>query len=167
MRTSGVAVLTAVALLGPAGSAAAEPPGEWVPAPSEPSTAPAGTRCAFDVRVEQLVDEVVKRVVETYPDGSVKREEYKGPLIDRVTNLATGESVEANASGHAFLTYRPDGVVTWDWSGPVLMGFGPGQSNHDPGLYLLTGHYAVDISDDYRLVRRADGEERDLCAELS
>ncbi|MEV0702136.1 hypothetical protein AB0I53_30060 [Saccharopolyspora sp. NPDC050389] len=65
------------------------------------------------------------------------------------------------------LTYRPDDVVTWDWRGLVLIGFGPGESNHDPGLYLLTGEYAVDIADDHRWVRRAHGAERDLCAELS
>ncbi|MDA3627515.1 hypothetical protein OU415_18880 [Saccharopolyspora sp. WRP15-2] len=167
MRNIRIAGLSAAALVAFAGSAAAEEPGEWVPAPSKPSTVPAGARCTFGVHIEQVVDEVVKRVVETYPDGLVKREEYKGALIDRVTNVDTGASVEANASAHAFLTYQPDGVVTWDWSGPVLMGFGPGQSNHEAGLYLLTGEYTVDISDDYRLVRRADGEERDLCAELS
>lgn len=159
------AVVTAFGLA--AGSpAAASSSGGWEPAPSSPATAPAGSRCDFAVHLDQVVDDVQKRVLATYPDGSVQREEYKGPLIVRVTNVDTGKSVDVNASGHAFVDYHPDGSYTWSWTGPVLMGFGDA-SNHAKGLYLLTGEYIVDFVDGYRLVRYAEGAERDLCAELS
>ncbi|MGH3648118.1 MAG: hypothetical protein ACRDTM_13215 [Micromonosporaceae bacterium] len=168
MRRTGLMAVTTAALIaltgGPAFASSPEP---WEPAPSSPVTAPAGTRCDFAVRLEPIIDDVQRRVLERHPDGSVKREEYKGPLVDRVTNLDTGDSIEVNISGHAFVDYHSDGSFTWTWDGPVLMGFGAGQSNHAPGLYVLTGEYEVHFADGNRTVRRADGTEQDLCAALS
>lgn len=167
-RTRLIALACAVMLgltASPASANVAE--SDWELSPSSPITAPAGVRCAFAVHIEQSVDGVRTRVLATYPDGSVKQREFVGPLVDTVTNMATGASLDVNASGHATIDYNPDGSQTWNWAGPVLMGFAAGHSNHAPGLYLLTGHYTVDISASSRTVRAASGTELDLCAALS
>ena len=169
MRRTATVVLTA-AVLGLASAPAwAEPTGAggWEPAPSSPVTIPAGARCSFAVKLEPIVDGVQRRVLETYPDGSVKREEFKGTLIERVTNLDSGASEDVNASGHAYVDHHVNGDVTWSWDGPVIMGFAPGHSNHAPGLFRLTGEFVVDFVSGDRIVRRADGSERNLCTELS
>ncbi|MEU0220461.1 hypothetical protein ABZ281_37760 [Streptomyces sp. NPDC006265] len=81
-------------------SAAARPtaPG-WEPAPSAPWDVGAGVRCDFSVHGEPVVDEVEQRVLNTHPDGSVRRVAYRGDLVVRVTNTATGASHDADVSG--------------------------------------------------------------------
>lgn len=158
-----------VAVIGVAASpAAAVSGGDWVPAPSAAWDVPAGARCAFPVHGDPVVDQVQERVLKTYPDGTAECKEFAGPLVLRVTNTATGASTEVDASGTAVVDYGRDGSTTWRWQGLVFMGFGVGGSNHPAGLYILDGHYTVEISaTGYRTVRRAHGIEQDICAALS
>lgn len=160
---------TMAAVIGVAASpAAAASGGDWVPAPSAAWDIPAGARCAFPVHGEPVIDQVRERVLKTYPDGTAEQKEFAGPLVLRVTNTATGASTDVDASGMAIVDYGQDGSTTWRWQGPVFMGFGAGKSNHPAGLYILDGHYTVDISaTGYRLVRQAEGTEQDICAALS
>ncbi|MDH6228869.1 hypothetical protein M2169_005839 [Streptomyces sp. MJP52] len=156
-------------LLAPAGqaSAAATPAGSWEPAPSTPWDVPAGARCDFPVHGEPMVDEVERRVLETYADGTVRRAAYAGDLVVRVTNTDTGKSYDADASGSAVVEYRPDRSQYWAVLGPVLVGVAENGGTLQRGLYIVDGVYTLDIAPTgYKTVSLAHGSTDDLCARI-
>ncbi|WP_155056627.1 hypothetical protein [Streptomyces blattellae] len=137
----------------------------WEPAPSAPWDVDAGLRCGFPVHGEPVIDEVMQRVLKTYPDGATKRVAYKGDLVVRVTNTETGAFYDADASGSAVVEHRPDGSQFWTVHGPVLVGIGEG--NLPRGLYIIDGVYTLDISSTgYRTVNLAHGTTDDLCSRV-
>ncbi|MEU1849459.1 hypothetical protein ABZ499_09305 [Streptomyces sp. NPDC019990] len=167
-RTALVTLSLAAVLLGtqPA-SAAAETGAGWQPAPSAPWDVAAGVRCDFPVHGEPVADQVVRRVLSTHPDGSVRRVAYRGDLVVRVTNTDTGASFDADASGSAVVEHRRDGSQLWTVHGPVLVGAGEGQSSLPRGLYIVDGVYTMDISPTgYKAVRLLHGTTDDLCARI-
>lgn len=171
MRRTLVALtaVAATALMGAAPASAAEPvPGlGWEPAPSAPWDVAAGLRCDFAIHGEQIVDEVVKRVLSTHPDGSPKLVAYKGDLVVRVTNKDTGAAYDADASGTAVVDYRSDGSQFWSVLGPVLVGVGEDAGNLDRGLYIVDGVYTMDISSSgYKTVIMAHGSTTDICDQI-
>ncbi|RZS44826.1 hypothetical protein EV193_101706 [Herbihabitans rhizosphaerae] len=138
-------VLLSIVLAGAPAQAEGDP-GPWKPAPQPVLDYPANTVCAFPVRAEPIVDEVVFRVLESYPDGKPKLEEYKGKLIDTVTRADTGAVTTVDISGHAFIHYPPSGGQQWAVSGPVLVGIRPGQGTNI-GLWVFDGPaWGIDIS---------------------
>ncbi|GHE68678.1 hypothetical protein GCM10014715_23020 [Streptomyces spiralis] len=139
----------------------------WDPAPSAPFDFGAGLRCDFPVHGEPVVDRVVQHVLDTYPDGSVKRVLYKGDLVIRVTNTGTGAFYDADASGSALVEYRTDGSQFWAAHGPVLVGVGEGKGNLPRGLYVVDGVYTMSIgADGYKAVNLVRGTTDDLCARI-
>jgi hypothetical protein len=146
--------------------------GGWVPAPSAPWDAPAGTLCDFSVHGEPVVDEVRKRVLDRYPDGSTKLEAYTGDLVVAVTNTETGKSVDADASGSGLVEYTLGGALTtnstWYVVGPAGFGFTEGGGNRPRGIYVFDGVYTVKFGPTgYKTVTMHHGTERELCTELS
>jgi hypothetical protein len=120
---------------------------------------------------DPIVDEVKKKVLATYPDGSPKREIYTGALVIRVTNTTTGASVDADASGTAVIDYQPGGsfgrLSSWHVVGPVLAGFRAGGGNLPRGLYILDGVYTLDFSETgFKTVDFRVGGEDNLCDDL-
>ncbi|MFD7241202.1 hypothetical protein [Streptomyces massasporeus] len=149
-------------------SATAQPtaPG-WEPAPSAPWDVGAGVRCDFPVHGEPVVDEVEQRVLSTHPDGSVRRVAYRGDLVVRVTNTATGASHDADVSGSAVVEHRRDGSQFWAVRGPVLVGVGEGRGSLPRGLYVVDGVFTMDIgADGFKDVRLVHGTTDDLCARI-
>ncbi|MEV5973931.1 hypothetical protein [Streptomyces sp. NPDC051921] len=155
------------ALLATAAPAAAQDPvGGWEPAPSPAWSYPAGARCDFAVRGAPVVDEVVKRTVATYADGT-KVVEYKGDLVVRVVNSATGASYDADASGRALVEVRPDRSQRWYVAGPILAGFGEGGGNVARGLYTVDGIYTLDVSPTgYKTLTMLSGSTDALCDKI-
>jgi hypothetical protein len=167
MRRTALTTLAVAAVLVGTQPASAEPAQGWEPAPSAPWDVGAGARCDFPVHGEPVVDEVVRRVLSTYPDGSVQRVAYKGDLVVRVTNTETGASYDADASGSAVVEHRPDGSQLWAVHGPVLVGVGQDQGSLPRGLYLLDGVYTMDIDPTgYKSVHLLKGTTDDLCAHI-
>jgi hypothetical protein len=171
MRRTALATLTLAAVLVGTQPASAEtvtaPAKGWEPAPAAPWDVGAGVRCDFPVHGEPVVDEVVRRVLSTYPDGSVRRVAYKGDLVVRVTNTETGASHDADASGSAVVEHRPDGSQLWAVHGPVLVGVGQDQGSLPRGLYLVDGVYTMEISPTgYKSVRLLHGTTDDLCSRI-
>ncbi|CAM5548255.1 hypothetical protein STAFG_8650 [Streptomyces afghaniensis 772] len=167
MRRTALATLVLAAVLVGTQPASAEPAPGWEPAPSAPWDVGAGARCDFPVHGDPVVDEVVRRVLSTYPDGSVRRVAYQGDLVVRVTNTETGASYDADASGSAVVEHRPDGSQLWAVHGPVLVGVGQDQGSLPRGLYLVDGVYTMDISPTgYKSVRLLHGTTDDLCAHI-
>ncbi|WP_326814933.1 MULTISPECIES: hypothetical protein [unclassified Streptomyces] len=139
----------------------------WEPTPSKPWDVPAGLRCDFPVHGEPVVDEVVRHVLDTDPDGSAKRVSYKGDLVVRVTNTDTGAFYDADVSGRAIVEYRTDGSQFWSVRGPVLVGFGENGGTLLRGLYTIDGVYTMNISaTGYKTVTMAHGTSDDLCARI-
>lgn len=139
----------------------------WEPAPSAPWEVPAGDRCDFAVSGKPLVDEVVRRVLTRHPDGTPKDVAYKGALVLRVTNTATGATYDADVSGSALVEYRTDDSQSWAVHGPVLVGVAEGGGNLPRGLYVVDGTYAMDIGPDgYKTVTMAHGTRTDICERL-
>ncbi|MEU2910264.1 hypothetical protein ACWCQ0_26395 [Streptomyces massasporeus] len=139
----------------------------WEPAPSAPWDVGAGVRCDFPVHGEPVVDEVEQRVLSTHPDGSVRRVAYRGDLVVRVTNTATGASHDADASGSAVVEHRRDGSQFWAVRGPVLVGVGEGRGSLPRGLYVVDGVFTMDIAaDGFKDVRLVHGRTDDLCARI-
>jgi hypothetical protein len=137
---------------------------EWVPAPSQPFDVAAGVLCDSAIHGDILVDEVRKKTLSTYPDGSPHRELYVGRLIIRVTNVGTGAYYDADASGDAVFVYDPDGTVTWNAVGPTLVGFREGQGNLPRGFYLLDGVYRLTFSPDgHRHLVTVHGKQTNIC----
>ncbi|WP_411085179.1 hypothetical protein [Streptomyces sp. 061-3] len=139
----------------------------WEPTPSKPWDVPAGLRCDFPVHGEPVVDEVVRHVLDTNPDGSAKRVTYKGDLVVRVTNTDTGAFFDADVSGWAIVEYRTDGSQFWSVRGPVLVGFGENGGTLPRGLDTIDGVYTMDISaTGYKTVTMTHGTSDDLCARI-
>lgn len=159
-RVLGAAVLVGAVAVGSASSAtttgpadqsgsAADPP--WIPFDAEDFTDPAGTACEFEVKGTVLHDREFFRNVTTYPDGSPRTQQWKGPLGLRLTNTETGKSVDRQAWGNAFINFGLDGdfesimIQEGHFVGRVRAGTNPG-----PGLYYVSGEWSS-------LVRHADG----------
>ncbi|MDG4804330.1 hypothetical protein [Micromonospora sp. WMMD980] len=168
MSVAAASVVAAlVAALPGAASAADVAPGAWVPAPQEAFEMPAGARCEFAVRVEPIVDEVRKLTLDTYPDGSPKRELFTGALVDRVTNLETGATATADASGTSLVVYRPDGSMTWYVTGPVLLGFRENAGSLPKGLWIVDGQFRVAFTPTYdKTITMLHGTTHNVCTDV-
>ncbi|MFI1980067.1 hypothetical protein [Streptomyces wedmorensis] len=149
-----------------AGAGAGAPNDGWEPAPSPSWSHPAGARCDFAVQGSPLVDEVVRRTLATYEDGT-KVVEYKGDLVVRVVNSATGASYDADASGRAVVEIRPDRSQSWYVVGPILAGFGEGGGNVPRGLYTVDGAYTLTVSPTgYKTLTQLHGSTESLCEKV-
>lgn len=153
MRTSvivGTVAAAVFAVAAPVASASADAgptPSEagWFPVPTPPFDVAAGVVCDAPIHVDLPVDEVVERILTTYPDGSPHLVQFTGPLLVRVTNTVTGASTEVDASGSANVELHEDGSRTWQILGPVLFRF-PEGGNLPRGFYHLDGAYRVEQS---------------------
>jgi hypothetical protein len=109
-RLAGVTALTLALLTVIAPSARADSPRPWHPYQgADDYTLPAGTACDFQLSSTTIEDKERYRVVETWPDGSTKREEWTGLLVVEYTNDDTGESVRRNLTGRGDFLYGQDG----------------------------------------------------------
>ncbi len=137
-----------IALL-PAASASAS--AEWQPYRSTPFTST--DVCAFTVQGEPVRDEEEVRTDATYPDGSPKVQEYRGPLVLRLTNTSNGKSVIRDVSGYARIVFGPNGGSVWHFDGGGSISIHQGNATFPAGSYIIHGHFT--------LILRPDGT-RDL-----
>ena len=117
-------MLTVLALAVSAGGAAASEGswGPWEPTFQGPITAPAGVVCPFSVTAEPVFERL--RLRYHYSDaGVVDGYQVTGPLVARITNAATGVSVERNLSGLGAVTLNPDGSYDAVVNGNFLVFF--------------------------------------------
>jgi hypothetical protein len=173
IRSAGLALVVAalVATMPVPASAAMGTDGEgqhgWVPAPQAAFDLPAGARCDFAIHSEPIVDEVHKLVFDTYPDGSPRRELYRGDLILEVTNTETGAVTQADASGIALIEYGTDGSMTWYVTGPVMLGFAENSGTLPRGLWIVDGQFMVKFSPtSYKTITMIHGTTHNLCTDL-
>ncbi|MEU9828247.1 hypothetical protein [Micromonospora chersina] len=168
VAVASVVAAVVAALPGTASAASGDiAPGAWEPAPQAAFEMPAGARCDFAVRVEPIVDEVRKLTLATYPDGSPKRELYTGTLIDRVTNLETGATSTADASGTSMVVYGTDGSMTWYVTGPVLLGFRENAGSLPKGLWIVDGQFTVEFTPTFeKTITMLHGTTHNVCTDV-
>lgn len=133
------AALSLAAAPSVAHAAGASDPGGWQPITETDREYPAGTVCSFP-----LSDDVVRqaeeyRVASTYPDGAALETDFRGPLVVRYTNEATGASVQRDLSGTAQLYSLPDHSSLWVSQAHFGLTVHPGDPYHAAGLFVLTG----------------------------
>lgn len=166
MRLRNVAtVLAAVALTGVAAAPASADPEPWLPYRSTDFVSPAGRNCDFDLSV---ADEEEYRVDARYPDGAVRVYEFRGKLVSRFTNLATGASVTRDLSGHGWEELYPDGTTMRSLTGigPFSIGFRTGDT-YPRGYYRLDGLHSVTVdAAGVRHMAVAVGDAEDICRTL-
>jgi hypothetical protein len=138
----------------------------WTPAPTDPFDRVAGEVCDFPVHGVPIVDHVVTKVLATYPDGTIKRDAFKGPLIIRVTNTLTGKHFDADASGSAIVDHATDGGQTWYVAGPIMANFREGAGNLPRGLYIINGLYRFEITAGHHLTLTL-GHADNVCDHLT
>lgn len=143
-------------------------PEPWRPWHQIDWTAPAGRYCDFALRLEVVSQDIRSRVLERHPDGSVKREEYAGPLISDFVNDVTGERLRTDASGSGVAEFRPDGsYVRYAMFGPVGMGFREGDEDLARGYYMFDGFHVVAFAPDGTRSLPVDlGPEENVCEAL-
>ena len=167
-----LAVLGAALLLAaaPAGAASADAaPGAdsgWEPFQTPSFTVPAGDACSFELHGEVVYDHELTRVLETFPDGSPKVQDFAGALGVVFSNVATGESARRDASGTLRATHDGDGSTTFVFHGngiaPIFAG------SPSPGIYLVSGHHVLVANPDgTREFTRTRGTVENMCQTLS
>jgi hypothetical protein len=160
-------VFVGIALLSLSVSKADESESGWTRAPQPPFQAPAGALCRFAIGGESLIDHVVFRTLQTFPDGSPKEQFFKGALVVRFTNLDTGAFVDRNLSAAAHVSFGSDGSQDWSVDGPAGFAFFPGD-NVPAGMYVVRGSYDLYYAPGfaYRQLTPADAPKENLCDTL-
>ncbi|MDH6140260.1 MULTISPECIES: hypothetical protein [Kitasatospora] len=146
-RLLGAAVaVAALALAAPAATAATPAHGDggggWHPyRTGGPFDYPAGTVCPFHLYVSVLVDQEESKTAAGYPDGSPKKELFRGPLVLRYANADSGRSVDRDQSGFGILNYLPGGYREWviPKTSHISAVVHPGDPYHATGDYLFSG----------------------------
>lgn len=149
-----------------AGEAASVVPPGWQRSPQESFTIPAGGLCAFTLQADVVEDEVVTKILQTWPDGSPRRQAYKGALVYKFTNVESGVAVTRNLSGDALVQWGQDGSAQWDYAGPVAVAFFG--SPLAQGMWVLDGVFVVDYSaSGVQTLPVHVGREENLCTTLA
>lgn len=153
---------TVLALAAPAASA-----GDWQPYRTRPFVIT--DSCPFPIRGDAVTDGEETRIDSTLPDGSPRVQEFRGPLIMRFTNTATGTSVVRDVSGYGRLHFFADGASTGYFDGGVSFHIPIGNPGYPAGFYVLHGRVratiAADGTRDFGSLNHATIE--DLCTTLA
>lgn len=177
--TVGVAALTAgMVSAGPATAATRATGGQgwhwvneaWQPAPQGDAVLPAARYCgSFDLKATAVSQDVRSKVLSRWDNGKAKDTYYTGPLLEKVTNTATGKSKDYDMGGDALESDTSAGALrTYQTFGPVGVGMPIGESKGLPaGYYVLGGYHLIQFNaDGTREVKVALGTATDLCTEL-
>jgi hypothetical protein len=157
LRVSAAAIFAA-ALLVPA--AMAEGPVRE-PLEDQNLTWEAGQTCEFAVKVETLRNTAT---VKTFPDGHIV---ITGHLVQRLTNVTTGESRTLNVSGPLALWFNEDGSGRLIGRGPLIFFLFEGDVG-GPGIVYTKGRVEGTFDENFLLTSFSrSGSITDLCAALA
>jgi hypothetical protein len=162
------AALTVAAAPATAASAEAGPGGNsgWVPFQTPSFTVPAGVACSFELHGEVVYDHEFTRILETFPDGTPRVQEFQGALGVVFTNVETGESARRDGSGTLRATRNGAGGTEFVFQGngiaPIFAG------SPSPGIYVVSGHNVlVAHSDGSREFTVVQGTLENMCQTLA
>ncbi|MEZ0111792.1 hypothetical protein ABH920_005810 [Catenulispora sp. EB89] len=141
--------------------------GGWTPVSYGSLDQPAGTDCSFELKIDFPTQGVEQRISATYPNGSPLRTDFRGPLIARYTNGATGASVDEDLSGVGTLYNFPDGSSLWNIPDNFGVSIKPGDPYHAQGEYVLSGGEVIAITPKHQVAVLYQTKVTDVCAALS
>ncbi len=130
----------------PAAAVAAGQGGGWEPFRSGPFTST--DVCPFTLTGEPVRDEEEVRTDSAYPDGSPKVQEFRGPLVLRLTNTSNGKSVIRDVSGYARIRYGQDGGSVWRFDGGGSISIHIGNPTFPAGSYIIHGRFTLVLNPD-------------------
>ncbi len=140
--------------------------GAWTPFRTQPFDSP--DDCAFTIHGDIVEDQEEVRVDSTYPDGSTRVEEFRGPLVIRFTNTSTGRSVVRDVSGYALLHFGQGGGSTWFVDGGAGIGVPVGNKATAPGSYIVRGRFVLRLAPDgTRDIHPLHAHVENLCTTLA
>jgi hypothetical protein len=149
-RVSTITVIAGMAIgltVPAAGAATGHGKNGWEPFRTQPFDSVG--RCSFTVHGDIVRDEEEVRTLATFPDGTPRVQEFRGPLVIRFTNTSTGASVVRDVSGYGRLRRTQDGGSVWYFDGGASVGVPIGNTAFPAGSYVIHGRF--------RLVIRPDG----------
>ena len=114
-----------------------------------------------------MSEHLYSRVLARYPDGSVRAEQFTGPLLMDFVSTATGARVQHDLSGEGVQTYTAAGApLRFISVGPFGTGFGP-DDDYPAGVWVLDGIHVMRWSVDGTKSMEVDlGPETNVCTEL-
>jgi hypothetical protein len=140
--------------------AAGRPVVSPVPFPPEGILLPGGVFCDFDLFAEATKNTELAKTFPADENGDVLQI-VTGQLWVRLTNVATGESVNVNISGPTRNVYRADGTIESIQMGR-LVAVAPG------GFFVYSGRVVSTILPDGTTdIHSISGSRTDICAFLS
>jgi hypothetical protein len=166
-RITGLAVSVGVLVTAFPAAASADGSGGWTQVPYQSRDQAAGTVCPFELKTDFPVQAVEQRISATYPDGTPARTDFRGPLIARFSNAATGASVEEDLSGVGTLFNLPDGSSLWNVPDNIGVGIHPGDPYHAAGEYVFSGGSVIAVTAAHQVVILYQTKVTDVCAALS
>ena len=166
---AGTAVIVSSVLLAPV-AVAGKPDRERL-GPYEPFVDDPGVACPESIAPEGIRWTYAggKSSIAFYEDGRMLR---TGRHPDRVTNVATGESVVLRLQGSAEMVPLEDGTLEWRLSGSTVFTFfggdvGPGD-DATGRIYAFTGNVRLVMDADGIVTAfESSGTMRDVCAQLA
>jgi hypothetical protein len=168
-RVFTIAAVTGIALtvIAPAAGATEEAgKAGWEPYRTQPFDSP--NNCSFAIHGDIVKDEEEVRTDSTYPDGSPKVREYRGPLVIRFTNTGNGRSVVRDVSGYALLHFKEDGGSVWYFDGGASIGVRIGNKATPAGSYILHGEFVLRLAPDgTRDIHPIHATVENLCTTLA
>jgi hypothetical protein len=138
---AGITVVLAAPAAGAAGGK-----GGWVPYRTQPFDAVG--RCSFTVHGDIVQDEEEVRTDATFPDGSPRIQEFRGPLVIRFTNTSNGESAVRDVSGYGRLESKENGGSAWYFDGGAAIGVPIGNTAYPSGEYIVHGRFRYTVAPD-------------------
>jgi hypothetical protein len=163
----GVALLIAVGVPATA-SAASDSGAAWQPYHTALWTDAPGAACTFGVAVTIMTDQEQYRTLSSYPSGNPRLQEFRGPLVIRYTNQATGDSVVRDLSGYGWFHYGSDGSIDAFIASHIGVTVPVGNSGLPAGEWVITGRSEVTVSSAGAInVRLINATAENLCQTLA
>ncbi|WP_433177651.1 hypothetical protein [Actinoallomurus sp. CA-150999] len=119
---------------------------DWQPYRTQPFTT-SGV-CPFTVHGDIVQDEEEVRTDATFPDGTPRIQEFRGPLVIRFTNTANGKSAVRDVSGYGRLHKFADGGSAWFFDGGASVRVYIGNKAYPAGWYIVHGRFRLTIAPD-------------------
>jgi hypothetical protein len=164
----GAALLVAVLGVPATASAASDSGVAWLPYRTAPWTDAPGAVCTFGVAATIVTDQEQFRTLASYPNGNPRLQEFRGPLVIRYTNQATGESVVRDLSGYGWFHYGSDGSIDAFIASHIGVTVPVGNSGFPAGEWVITGRSEVTVSSAGAIdVRLINSTAENLCQTLS
>jgi hypothetical protein len=165
LSTIGAVAGMTVVLAAPAAGATGGK-GGWMPYRTQPFDAV--DRCSFTVHADIVQDEEGVRTDATFPDGSPRIQEFRGPLVIRFTSTSNGRSAVRDVSGYGRVENKRNGGSVWYFAEGVAIGIPIGNKAYPSGEYIVHGRSWYTIQPDgTRRIWDRHADVENLCRTLA